>query len=416
MKLITTLLCLFTLINSSKASDSTIIFRDIPYSSVFEVAKQENKPVLLYFHFNGCGGCINMEKNVFVDSAVANFYNKNFICFEVNTREGEGIETNKIYGIQMHPTFLFLDKTGEDVHKIVGSFSPVQFIQEAKNALEQKNTLNSYIEQYQQGNRDPKFLLDYCYRLQDAYEIDSLHIVEYINTQSKADLAQEHNIKFIYEFAIYHYDIFMPYDSEAFQFMLQNQDLFAKYFDPEQVETRIVWILSSAIYEAIENQDEKRFNMLMEKRSPYDTGKTYLFKEMDGRTTGIMTSKSLALTSLMLYYKKAGDTVKYQETLERYISKIWDDAEALNQIAWNYYEQYNDAQQISLAITWVKRSIALDSNYANHDTYAALLYKLKDYKSSLEQAEIAIDIAKEKGLNYQETTNLIRKIQQEFEK
>jgi hypothetical protein len=44
------------------ANDTTIIFRKIKYSDVFEIAKKENKGVMLYFHFDGCGACIEMER------------------------------------------------------------------------------------------------------------------------------------------------------------------------------------------------------------------------------------------------------------------------------------------------------------------------------------------------------------------
>lgn len=43
------------------ASDTTIVFRKINYADLFEVAKKENKSVMLYFHFDGCGGCVTME-------------------------------------------------------------------------------------------------------------------------------------------------------------------------------------------------------------------------------------------------------------------------------------------------------------------------------------------------------------------
>jgi thioredoxin-related protein len=394
------------------ASDTTLVLRQTSYSQVFELAKKEKKAVLLYFHFDGCGACVKMEKTAFVDRKVADFYNSNFVCLEVNTRKGEGIETNKIYNVQLHPTYLFLDANGNELHKIVGVFSPDEFVLQAQSALNPTKTLTYFKQQYKNGKRDANFLFDYCYRLRDAYELDSLVINEYLNTQSIDDLGKEKNIKFIYEFAVHAFKITTPFNSIAFNFMLNNRDKFYQYFDKDQVDTRIVWIVNSFVYETIEKQNEISFNKAIEILKPFDTGQTFTFKEMDGRQTGMITSKSLVLSSKMEYYEKAGNLEKYNETLKQYIEKIWNDYDALNAFAWNYYEKFDDKSKLEKAVECVERSIALNSNYANNDTYACLLYKLGRYDKALKQAERAIELAKQKNLDYKDTTDLIVKIKE----
>lgn len=88
------------------ASDTSIVFRDIPYARLFETAAAEKKMVFMYFHFDGCGACVKMEKTAFRDKEVAEFYNSRFVSLDVNTRKDEGIETNKVYNVRMHPTSL----------------------------------------------------------------------------------------------------------------------------------------------------------------------------------------------------------------------------------------------------------------------------------------------------------------------
>ena len=110
MKIILIIAAVLIMKLSSIASDTTLVLRPVSYSQVFELAKREKKAVLLYFHFDGCGACVKMEKTTFLDKKVADFYNSNFVCLEVNTRKGEGIETNKIYNILLHPSYLFLDE------------------------------------------------------------------------------------------------------------------------------------------------------------------------------------------------------------------------------------------------------------------------------------------------------------------
>ncbi|MFP4529347.1 MAG: hypothetical protein ACLFQX_12430, partial [Candidatus Kapaibacterium sp.] len=49
------------------------------------------------------------------------------------------------------------------------------------------------------------------------------------------------------------------------------------------------------------------------------------------------------------------------------------------------------------ARTWVERSIELNSNYANQDTYAAILYKLGEYEKALKHANLALEMARKEG-------------------
>lgn len=398
------------------ASDTTLVLRQTSYSQVFELAKKEKKAVLLYFHFDGCGACVKMEKTAFVDRKVADFYNSNFVCLEVNTRKGEGIETNKIYNVQLHPTYLFLDENGKELHRIVGVFSPDEFVLQAQNALNLTKSLTYFKQQYKDGKRDANFLVNYCYRLRDAYELDSLVINEYLNTQSIDDLGKEQNIKFIYEFAVHAFKITTPFNSIAFNFMLNNRDKFYQYFDKDQVDTRIVWIVNASIYEAIEKQNEILFSKSIEVLKPFDTGQTYTFKEMDGRTTGMITSKHLVLSYQMEYYEKASNLDKYNDVLRQYLEKIWNDYDALNTFAWNYYERFDDKSKLIKAVECIERSIELNSNYANNDTYACLLYKLRKYDKALKQAERAIELAKQKNIDYKETSDLIIKIKEKQKK
>lgn len=409
MKHILTILTFFVWSYTTLASDTTIVFRNVDYADLFELAKKENKGVMLYFHFDGCGACLTMERTALKDKKVVDFCNSNFINFEINTRKGKGIEDNKLYNVQLHPTFLFFDNKENELHKMVGVFSPEEFYQQAKNALLSNKNLTNYKKLYNLGNRQPDFLLDYVYMLRDANELDSTVVNEYLNATNENDYKLEKNIKFIYEFSIHNFKIFLPYNNPRFNFLINNKELFYDNLDSNQVKTRIVWILNNAIYNAIEENDEKTFKQAIKALKEYDNGEKYLFKEMDGRITGMITSKNLVLSSMLRYYEKIGDKSNYFKTLETYILKIWDDANELNNFAWSVYEQSkdNETEKIKTAIKCSVRSIELSNNYANNDTYAWLLYKSGEKKKALKQAKKTIEIAKKNYQDYNETQNLV---------
>ena len=89
---------------------------------------------------------------------------------------------------------------------------------------------------------------------------------------------------------------------------------------------------------------------------------------------------------------------------------IWNSSEDLNSLAWSYYENQTDTVKLESAKKWALRSIELDKNYHNTDTYAALLFKTGDYTKALKTAKEAIEIAKAKSVDYDSTTTLINKI------
>lgn len=95
MKNITFILLTFLIQGFVSASDSTIIFRQMDYDSLFKTAAKENKSVMLYFHFDGCGGCVTMEKIVFSDPKVFAYMNTQFVNFEINTRNRKELKQTK---------------------------------------------------------------------------------------------------------------------------------------------------------------------------------------------------------------------------------------------------------------------------------------------------------------------------------
>lgn len=409
MKNITLILLTFLIQGFVSASDSTIIFRKMDYDSLFKTAAKENKSVMLYFHFDGCGGCVTMEKNVFSDPKVFAYMNTQFVNFEINTRKPEGIETNKNYGIKLNPTFLFFDKSGKELHKLVGVFSPETFLEEAKNALLTDKTLENYKQLYKNGNRSVDFLFDYVYMLKNAYEVDSFVVNEYLNSIDTSQYHHEKNIRFMFEFCIFGFKRFLPFNNPKFHYILQNKEAFYAYLDKEQVDTRIVFILNSAIYEAIEAKNEKLFNEAIAYMRQYDRGSPYYFKEMDGRTTGMTLTNHLVLTSQLAFYKNTGQQKNYEQTIKQYLPKIWDNANELNSFAWQFVED-NDPiapKTIKTAIKCAKRAIKLNNSYSNNDTYAWLLYKSGAPQKALKQAKKSIAIAQMNNQSFEETQKLI---------
>jgi len=91
-----------------------------------------------------------------------------------------------------------------------------------------------------------------------------------------------------------------------------------------------------------------------------------------------------------------------------FIGLIWNNQEKLNSAAWNAYEHALTTEKLNWALLWAERSVALDKNYYNMDTYAALLFKTGKKQKAIKIANEAIAIAKKQGLDYKITKELIK--------
>jgi tetratricopeptide (TPR) repeat protein len=82
----------------------------------------------------------------------------------------------------------------------------------------------------------------------------------------------------------------------------------------------------------------------------------------------------------------------------------------LNDIAWTFYTVVDDKKQLKQAVKWAQKSIKIDHNYYNHDTLAALYFKLGKKKKAIKSAKEAIKIAMEQEEDYSETQRLLDEI------
>ena len=122
------------------------------------------------------------------------------------------------------------------------------------------------------------------------------------------------------------------------------------------------------------------------------------------------TTVSTSTTSDESFYDataKHGDSDEFSQTT---LDKIWDSSTKLNSLAWHTYKEHGDVDALLKAIKVIERSVELEATYYNVDTHAALLYKTGNYTKALKTAKKAVDIAKEEGLSYGSTTELIEKI------
>ena len=131
-------LCLLTVSflahNSANAQTKTIKFESGTWEEIKTKSARENKLIFLDAYASWCGICKRMEKNVFTDDTVADFYNTNFINARIDMESGEGTVLAKHYNVNVYPTLLFIDGQGKVIHRAEGMHQAQEFLELARDA------------------------------------------------------------------------------------------------------------------------------------------------------------------------------------------------------------------------------------------------------------------------------------------
>lgn len=131
------LLITLTLILSVAVASAQVQFETVTFSELLTKAKTENKLIFIDCYAEWCGPCKYMDSNVFPDKNVGDFMNKNFINAKINMEEGEGPAIGRKYKVRSYPTFLIINKGGDEVVRIVGSSDANEFINRIEKALKE---------------------------------------------------------------------------------------------------------------------------------------------------------------------------------------------------------------------------------------------------------------------------------------
>jgi len=350
------------------AQDDGIVFMEQDWNQALEKAKAENKLVFVDAYTDWCLPCKKMDKQVFSQKIVGEFFEKNFISVKVNTeKEGKGRALQEKYEILFYPTYLFLEGDGSQVHRMAGYQSAPKLIDLGIVAMNPNNRLSSLKKRYDDGDRDPEFLLTYLGVLNKAMDVSQLAVAEeYLNTQE--DWGTKENMSFILKNT-------SSVDSKLFDHMVENRETFEKEFGVTKITGQIEKLIYEKIYDDKGNASLDELDRLFAKVYPADRA-----------------AKSSARFKLNYFYEK-GQGEKYADEALKYFKK-YPNAEAseLTDAAWNFYELgVTDKKKLKAACKWAKGAFAKEGQYLQMDTLSAIYFQMKKKRKAIKAARKAID-------------------------
>jgi thiol-disulfide isomerase/thioredoxin len=232
---------------AAEAGAQGIDFFKGTWPEALEKAKAENKIIFVDAYASWCGPCKRMSNNVFPQPKAGEFYNANFVNMKIDMEKAENVEFASKYPVASYPTLFFIDANGKVVLKEIGAREVESLIEVGKKALGKSSRSEDLQKAYDEGKREPQFLLDYVKALNQAGK-PSLKITnEYLATQQ--DLGSDFNVRFLYEGAT-------EADSRVFDLLLKNREKANVLIGTDMVNSRLEKACKATATKAINFKNE----------------------------------------------------------------------------------------------------------------------------------------------------------------
>jgi len=379
---------LFLIYTQITLSQSAISFSETGLKPALEKAKTENKPVLLWCYATWCPHCKTMKAGVFIDQAVADYFNRTFICTSQDMEKGEGIELNKELKITSYPTFVFYDPTGTIIYRVEGELKSNVFIQEGKNALTQKRQLPYLKLQFEKDVSNSSNCFEYLRALKKGGLDVSTVINQYFATQSDKQLLSEVNWRIISNGVS---DI----NSREMKFVISHQEEFSSITSPARVKRKLDYMVKELLNPLVETTDTANYlinRKLSAQIHSYSTDSLIFCFDL----------RILALTKNWNAYRNT-----CQQSTKAF---AWNNRTQLNEIAGNFLNNITDAKALSLAELWAQRSLALDEEYDTYLLCSKIYKKLNNTKNAIKMASKGRELSAKFGWEGVEAEKLLKEL------
>jgi thioredoxin-related protein len=446
----------FLLIAQSNTSTQSMVTKEGPgaaegihwttglsWEQIKQKAKRENKYIFIDAYATWCGPCKMMDKYVYPNDTVGDFFNEHFIPvkvqMDVTDNDNQSIRAwyndantiKKECMVTSYPTFIFFSPDGKIVQKESRYFSVQEFVAIGKEALTHGKTYDDpypahkrlvdnykgFVDDYKQGIKRYDLIsnmIKIAGELGDTAFSRQLFIehLEYASGLNEDERYTKENIELWSSFVL-------KLDSKALQFFLKDHDII------DQVMGRKGWSIGQ-VNKTIQHRIVDSFFKMQKGMTTSFTGEknpnseimfTFVpirndgkirpdLVEADWKTLKKMIRKYFRkdYVGINVYYAKSRWYDKHQNEVA-YTRNYFDwkdknpptdlaqESPLMNQIAWETFLYVNDDKLLKRALEWMAKIVEQEKvDYRFLDTYANLLYKLGHTAEAIEWEEKAMKL------------------------
>jgi len=374
------------------AQEEGIKFDQSAFKDLLARAKKEKKLVFIDAYAVWCGPCKMMDKNVFTQKSVGDYFNKNFVSSRIDMEKGEGREIAQKFAVRSYPTFLFLNGDGELVSQNYGYMEPSLFLSMAQEVNAGNSKEGSMRERFAKGEKSPEFLMNVM-KLNSSSDFEFAKKASeryFANRNSKEPLTKD-------EVGLLFYFIKSSKDPN-FKILIDKKDEIIPFL-PEQSynEYKNQILLADVMETAIDNTNHK------------------INEEKFMRAAEPLVGKEAANTKLnqikLSYYEQNANYAAYEKTaLEYYKNPDLFEANETLKAAWIFSEHITNKASLKKAAEWAEKSVMRGETPENTYILAKLYFLIGNKDLALNFAELSNSIAKQNGKDANLSEELIKQI------
>jgi len=454
------LLCLFanTIFAQSNASSlqKYSVYNDgirfdtiLSWKEVQAKARTENKMIFMDCYASWCGPCKYMDRMIFPQKMVGDYFNSNFISVRVQMDEtskdspyiqrwyADAAAIGGKYGITSYPTYLFFTPDGEVIHRASGSTTDGKaFIAKGKEARDPSQQYYTQVKKLEEDMGDSAALVINFRRALDLRDNEHAILIgeAYLNSirnpftrdniplfasviQLNQDPAQSEFMLFVGNAnlinGIMEDSNYAEKSVGRIIYDKKVMPLFAKNVTP------LVWKdIVSDIHKDYPNLGRGVIDIIQDQFDRSIVFEIKLAMENESGSINDWNKISLALETRFTGYEV--NRILLEQEVEYFAGKkFWKDCTSnsfilfqkygnklscseINEIAWYYVFQHsNNRKELSMTLKLVKLSNIKDTSnkdYTNYlDTYANLLYKNGKRKKAIVCETKALKMVTKKG-------------------
>ena len=149
------LLIAFIVIITKTSFAEEVTFAKGSYQEILDMAKQQNKIIMIDFITDWCKWCVETDRKVYTNSDVSAFANEHQINWKIDAEKGEGPDLAKKYGVKGFPTIVFTNSEGTEIDRIYGYLPAEQFLLKMKDYNNGVNTYGAIKKMIEDNPSDP---------------------------------------------------------------------------------------------------------------------------------------------------------------------------------------------------------------------------------------------------------------------
>lgn len=276
---------------------------DPEWSKILTQARRSGKVIFLDGYTTWCGPCKKMDREVFTQLEVANYFNQKFINVKYDMEKGEGVKLKKRYGVGAFPTYLFITSRGDVVHRIVGAYlKQGEFLEYSKMAVTPGESYADLQARYEAGERNSEMMFKYFQALELAgnQRKEAEIVDQYLKLMSK-----DHFMDPAY-WGIVNAFLKDP-ASREFRILMEHREEIGNAIGMQEVDEKIYSVLDNQIELASHSQQNEEAGL----DPKLEEAMIQLLRESDFPARNELLSRTL-----VIQHNRNGDYDEYASTVD----------------------------------------------------------------------------------------------------